>query len=116
MQLGIDRGTCWKRENSGDKHGARRRSIRIDAPRKGQEDALDHCLKMYKDEDQNCATESYDAMSFSQNGTPVSLHLGMMNHKAHHIKLRGQSATHSIRAMTVPMKSTTLIGSSKLVA
>jgi len=69
LGLGIDRGTCWKNEYPEDKHGARRRSIRIKPPAEGKEDDVTHCLRMYRDKDTTCAGESYDEMTFGQDRT-----------------------------------------------
>jgi len=105
MQLGIDRGTCWKNEYKVDKspHGARRRSIRIDTPAEGKGDDLDHCLWMYKNGDKTCSGRSFDTMSFSQSGTSVSVKLRIIGHDAHTTKFPGPSATHSIRATKIPI-------------
>jgi hypothetical protein len=51
MELGIERGNCWKHENGLDKDGARRKSVWIDPPRNKDvdDDELKGCLQMWDD-------------------------------------------------------------------
>jgi len=65
MELGIERGTCWKHENGQDKNGARRKSVWIDPPKNKADNELKGCLQMWTDTTCDKATP-VNQVSFTQ--------------------------------------------------
>ena len=65
MELGIERGTCWKHENGQDKNGARRKSVWIDPPKNKDNNELKGCLQMWTDTTCDSATP-VNQVSFTQ--------------------------------------------------